>query len=363
MHYLPTRIFFADGALQAASVYLPALGKRALLVTGQHSALASGAQADLLMVLNTMQIGYVLYNQVEENPTLETVMSGAKIYQENACDFIIAIGGGSPIDAAKAMSLVVANHLSQEQIYQPALYKTNVPVVAIPTTSGTGTEVTPYAVLTDAAQHKKAGFGSELAYPAISILDPRYTISMSESVTLHTGIDALSHLLEGIYSNKRNALFYPIIFEGIRLIITHLKQAISHPDDLAARTALMHASLYGGLAIAHTSTTLQHSIGYPLTSIYGVPHGLANGIVMQSMMELYYPAVKQELDALFAFLELTKNEFYAWLDSLQMDARLSLSEEFIFCKIPEVISSRNMANNPFEVSAQQIRELYKSLNR
>ncbi len=361
MHYLPTRIIFGENAVRRGYVYLNQLGKKALLVTGKNSARQSGAWDDVLSVLNGLKIESVLFDEVRENPVLKIVMAGVEVFTQNRCDFLIGIGGGSPIDAAKAIALTAANGLTQDRIYDTSALKKTFPLVAIPTTSGTGTEATQYSVLTDSATLKKAGFGHDLAFPVLALVDPKYTLSLSEKVTLHTGIDALSHLLEGIYSNKRTPLIFPFIFQGIRLIIKNLPSALENPSDLAARTALSQASLYGGITIAHTSTTLQHSIGYPLTSVYGVPHGLANGIVMRQIMELYYPAVKAELDELFSFLQMSRSDFYSWLDSFQMHMETKLTPDFIEAKIPEVLASRNMANNPITASDQDIRDLYHSL--
>ena len=261
------------------------LGKKALLVTGKNSAQKCGALADVQKVLAELKIDSVLYDKVSENPVLETIIDGAEFFTKNNCDFLIGIGGGSPIDAAKAIALTAANKLDINSIYDTSAFKKTYPLVAIPTTSGTGTEATQYSVLTDAATQKKAGFGHDLAFPVLALVDPKYTLTLSQSVTLNTGIDALSHLLEGIYSNKRSPLLYPLICQGISLIYNNLSNVLDNPSDLDGRTALSQASLYGGITIAHTSTTLQHSIGYPLTSVLGVPHGLANGIVMQQIMD------------------------------------------------------------------------------
>jgi alcohol dehydrogenase class IV len=361
MHYLPTRIIFGIDAVRNGSVYLKSMGTKALIVTGKNSAKQSGALDDVLSVLKELEIDWTVYDKVEENPVLETVMAGAEVFTQNKCDFLVGIGGGSPIDAAKAIALIAANHLDINNIYNLTLFKKTFPLVAIPTTSGTGTEATQYSVLTDAAKQKKAGFGHELTFPVLSLCDPRYTLTLPQTTTLNTAIDALSHLLEGIYSSKRMPLIYPLIFRGISLIFKNLKQVLDNPQDIKGRDALMQASLYGGIAISHTSTTLQHSIGYPLTSVYNIPHGLANGIVMQQMMELYYPYVKDELEELFRFLQISKQDFYNWLDSLEMKSGVTLTEDFIAEKIPEVLASRNMANNPFEVSSEDISRIYKSL--
>ena len=361
MFYMPTRIFFADNALARAEAHLICLGKKAMIVTGKSSALKSGAQDAVTALLAKASIPWHVFDEVGENPSLDMIVRGISAFALNDCDFLIAIGGGSPIDAAKAISLVAANKIDITDIYNTSLYKKKIPLAAIPTTSGSGTEATPFAVLTDPVSGKKAGFGSELAFPDLSILEPAFTLSLSHRVTLNTGIDALSHLLEGIYSNKRNPLMYPIIFNGVRTIYENLPRLLADLSDLDARTHLMRASLYGGMVIAHASTTLQHSIGYPLTTVYGVPHGLANGIVMRSIMELYYPAVQKELDALFSSMGISRDQFYNWLEALSISIDIRISDGFINERIPEVLASRNMANNPFEISAEEIRSIYRQL--
>ncbi len=359
--HIPTRVFFGSAALEQAAVKVTNLGRRALIVTGSHSAQLSGALDGVIALLNRSGISWHQFDQVTENPDLDTVITGRDEFQREGCDHVIAIGGGSPVDAAKAISLSAANDLDYDHIYDTASFNHVFPLVAIPTTAGTGTEVTPYSVLTDARKQKKAGFGSDLAFPSIAVIDPQYTISQPVHVTINTGIDALSHLLEGIYSNKRNSLLYPLIFEGIRLIMHSLASAISVPENLQAREDLARASVYGGMAIAHTSTTLQHSIGYPLTSLFNVPHGLANGIVLKPVMELYYPAVGDILAQLWAYLGIDKQRFFNWVDEFELIADLPLDEQFYRQRIPEVMSSRNMANNPFEITAEQIRQIYRSL--
>lgn len=313
------------------------------------------------MVLDRAGLDWELFDQVEENPSLDTVMEGAAILKDSGCDFLIGIGGGSPIDAAKAISIAAANHLKRDELFQADKFRSSLPLAAISTTSGTGTEVTQYSVLTDPKTGIKAGFGHDLAFPALAICDPSYTISLNASVTLNTAIDALSHLLEGIYSNKRQPLIYPLIYSGAKAILEHLKPVLNNPSDLQGRTELMRASLYGGITIAQTSTTLQHSLGYPLTTNFGLPHGLSNAVVMRQVLELYYPSLKGDLDTLFAAIGIDLEGFLSWLESLPIYTRLELSDAFIDKSVNEVLASRNMANNPLEISPEQIRDIYRSL--
>ncbi len=363
MFYCPTRIIFARNAVQIAKDHIASLGKRALIVTGKNSAEQSGALADVISVLTESGISYVLFDSITENPSLDIVMEGKSAFLQNECDFVIGIGGGSPIDSAKAISLASANSLGRDELYNTSAFKKAYPVLAIPLTAGTGTEVTQYSVLSDPLTKKKAGFGSDLAFPVLAVLNPKYTLTLPPKVTLHTALDALSHLLEGLYSNQRSPVVYPFIYKGIASIMKFLPLVLSQRENYLAREELMRDALYGGMVIAQGSTTLQHSIGYPLTSFYNIPHGLANAMVMEDIMELYYPAVHQELDDLFSYLQISKDDFYAWLHSLPFERKIEFSNDFIDKAIPQIMSSRNMALNPLLVSEQQVRNLLENLRK
>jgi alcohol dehydrogenase len=363
MFYCPTRIIFADNAMQKAKEYIASFGKRALIVTGKNSAKQSGALSDTISVLREADISYVLFNRIAENPTLDIVMEGKSAFLQNNCDFVIGIGGGSPVDSAKAISLAAANSLNRDEMYNTSVFKKAYSILAIPLTAGTGTEVTQYSVLSDPLTKKKAGFGCDLAFPTLAVLDPKYTLTLPPKVTLHTALDALSHLLEGLYSNQRSPIVYPFIYKGIASIMKFLPIVLSEPENYLAREELMRDALYGGMVIAQGSTTLQHSIGYPLTSFYGIPHGLANAMVMEDIMELYYPAVQQELDDLFSYLQISKDDFYTWLKSLPFERKIDFNEDFIDKAIPQIMSSRNMALNPLPVTEQQVRTLLENLRK
>lgn len=361
MFYLPTRIYFGSGALQNAEERIFNLGSKPLLVTGRQSAKASGALDDVTKLLQNFAIPFAHFHEVSQNPDLDTIMAGARLLRSEGCDYVIAIGGGSPIDAAKAMALVAANGLERSQIYQVELFRYGLLLVAISTTSGTGSEVTQYSVLTNPDTGVKAGFGHDLAFPRLAICDPVYTHSLGYEVTLNTALDALSHLLEGTYSNKRQALADPLIHAGAKDIFENLKTVLENPVHASGREKLMRASLYGGITIAQCSTTLQHSLGYPLTSKFGTPHGLSNALVMLPVMKLFYPARKAELDTLFATLNTDIDGFAAWLQSLDLPPAPQLDDDFIAKSVQEVLASRNMANNPLEVSAHQIQRIYQEL--
>ena len=360
--YMPTKVYFGESVIRNYGNEIQNYGVNALIVTGKNSAVKSGVIDDLEPLLNSLGIKFTIFNEIMENPEIKIVEKGKNIFLNNNCDFIIAVGGGSPLDAAKAISLMTANNLNNTEIYNAMLHKKAFPIIAIPTTSGTGSEVTQYSVLNNSETNIKAGFGSNLIFPKISFLDPSYTKTLNKTITRDTAIDALSHLLEGIYSVKYNEFLLPLIMTGVKLIFDNLKPCLSDLDNLKYREALMLASSYGGIVISHSSTTLQHSIGYPLTTVYGISHGLANGLVMKQIMELYEPYLNGRLDNLFNYLNITKLQFFDWLDSLEMSFNHCIDNVFIEKRVPEVLRSRNMALNPFAVSEKQIISIYHSLN-
>ncbi|MDP8231261.1 MAG: iron-containing alcohol dehydrogenase family protein [Candidatus Zophobacter franzmannii] len=362
--FIPTKIIFGLQCIAENHSLFRSLGKKALIVTGKNSAVVCGALDDVLEALKAEKIDYVIYNGITENPTLDSVEHGRNVFKEEMCDFVIAIGGGSPIDAAKAIAVLGINNMRLRDVFSPCFYDKAAPLIAIPTTSGTGTEATPYSVITDVKWHTKEGFGAPCLFPTISFCDPKYTLTMSDKVTRDTGIDALSHLLEGVYSKKRSNLLMPIIAKGIELVFDNLAAALDDPGDVDARSAMMQASLYGGMAIAHTGTTLQHSIGYPVTTEFGVSHGLSNGIFMKYIMQLYHPHIATEIDEMLYYIGLDREEFYAWLNEMGLDdEKLELSDEFIKKAVPEVMNSRNMALNPMQVTEKDVIKLYRDVRK
>ncbi len=361
-YYMPVRLFWGRDCLKNSIYPFSQLGKKALLVTGRRSAEKSGALADIKNVLKKNSVAVVHYSEVTENPEITTVQEAADLFKNEQCDFIVGIGGGSPIDAAKAVAVAVYNGLNAREVYQVDKIQGTVPLIAVPLTSGTGTEVTPFSVLSDEEKGNKAGFGHDAMFPLLSFCDPLYTLTVPPEVTRDTGLDALSHLLEGVFSAKRNPVTYPLIRQGVREILNGLETAVKNGSHEPSRTRLMMASLWGGMVIAQSGTTLQHAIGYPLTVEYGVSHGRANGLVLKQICELYEPFVSSELHKVFgletgAIMEDVKN-FSAKFD---LKGDLSVDETKISSMAERVMNARNMANNPCSVKQSEIEALYRSL--
>ncbi len=360
--FMPVRLFWGRNCLKESTYPIHELGKKALIVTGRHSAEKSGALADMTDLLEKWGINYIHFNHVTENPLLETVQDAVDLCTKEACDFVVGIGGGSPVDAAKAVAVAVYNGLKARQVYAVEKIQGALPLVSVPLTSGTGTEVTPFSVLTDSENGKKAGFGHDSMFPVVSFCDPVYTMTVPPVVTRDTGLDALSHLLEGVFSAKRNPVLYPLIRQGVLDILQWLNRAIEDGNNLEARSRMMMDSLWGGMVIAQTGTTLQHAIGYPLTARYGVSHGRANGLVLSAIYKLYYPAIKDELARVFGpDAESLGSKLDHWVSQFNIFDDLTLDKRFIPDMAKEVLGARNMANNPLSVKQADIEALYHRL--
>lgn len=281
----PTRIFFGSGAVDENHEEMKTLGKRALIVTGMGgSAARNGSLQDLCQALANCNISWEIFREVEANPSVGTVRRGAAIARQADVEFIIGLGGGSPLDAAKAIAVLAVNDITDEEMFA-AQFTTALPVVAIPTTAGTGSEVTPYSILTYPAIDSKKSIFSPLVIPVIAYIDPDYTGDIPLNITIDTAVDAYSHALEGYLSVKSNPISDLIAREALRISGAELKLLASGANPgRASREALLYASTLAGLVISQTGTSIPHAMGYPLTYFKGVPHGRANGILMPAYL-------------------------------------------------------------------------------
>ncbi|MCQ4261246.1 alcohol dehydrogenase [Stutzerimonas stutzeri] len=237
-------------------------------------------------------INLVIYDQVTPNPELDDLEKLTSYYRGQGVQGILAIGGGSVLDAAKVLSVSIPSHLPRPLIQilrekQPQLWSKKIPLIAVPTTSGTGAEVTPFATVWDRTQHKKYSVTGDMIFPDRAILDPELTLSLPEIETLYTGLDAVSHAIESIWNINSNPISRGLALQALELTVNSLPQVLEDPFDLKARGAMQVASLLAGLAISQTRTAIAHSMSYPLTSHYGVPHGLACSFTLPALIDHY----------------------------------------------------------------------------
>ena len=200
--YMPTKVYSEKECIKNHAKEIASLGKKAMVVTGKHSARKCGALQDMEDALQQENITYVIFDEIEENPSIETVMKAREFGVCEKVDFVIGIGGGSPLDAAKAIAMMIANPGLGEEVLYEASELENLPIICVPTTCGTGSEVTPYAILTIHKQRTKKSISHRI-YPNLALLDAKYLKSMSREGLVNTAVDALAHLLESCLNKVR----------------------------------------------------------------------------------------------------------------------------------------------------------------
>jgi len=294
---LNTKIYFGCGILEKSIGEIGLVGKRILIVTGARSAKASGLLGRVEKVLDNKGIRFFEFCEVEENPVFQTLEKGGRLARKNNCDCILGIGGGSPMDAAKGIAVLATNDPpAKKYAGEDKFSNSPLPVVAVPTTAGTGSEITRYAVIVDKEENAKKTIASLSIMPKISICDPELTLTLPPRLTASTGMDAISHAIEGYLSKKANPVNDVLDLEAIRLAILNLKDAFRNSQNLEARSNMLLASLVAGMALNHTGTILGHSMGYALTLDYGLQHGEATGLMLPYLMKYIYQKKKERMD-------------------------------------------------------------------
>ena len=270
------------------------------------------SDTELLSLLKSICKKIVISSEFQENPADQFTKNLAEKALKEKIECIIAIGGGSTIDTAKAVSLRYMQINGKD---------TTIPVIALPTTAGTGSEVTPYAVLTD--KNKKKFFLSDpLLFPKYAVCDPELTLTMPHAVTVFTGIDALCHALEGFFTVKCNFFMEDIVLRACSIISSTLAKVINEPNNIEYRSKMLEASLLAGIILANCGTVIVHSLGYNLTNDFAFVHGKANSVFLPAFMEL---AFKKNPERAGKVLQYFNNDLHCFLAGL--DTAFFIPEE------------------------------------
>ncbi len=300
---LPTKIVFGERSAGLAPQELAAMeARRVFIVTGPGRTASSEALGELKSELEKVGLTYVHFAEAEADPSISTVAKGAALYKKEGCDSILAFGGGSPMDCAKGIGVSVAEGRPIEDFIGTGLVFTKVlpPLVAIPTTAGTGSEVTNAAVfsLEAAGQKAKKGTVGTTLFPRLALVDPLLQVSMPPALTAATGMDALTHAAEAYLSSGANAVADMFCLESIRLIGANLFKVYQNGDDLEAREAMARASTLAGIALSQAGLGMVHGFAHAAGALGGLAHGLANAIILPFMMQSYAPVAESRLKAI-----------------------------------------------------------------
>lgn len=282
--YMPTRVVAGPDCVRAQGSLLSVLGERVLVVTGGHSARLCGALDDVAAALEANGQPFEVFDRAVPNPTVDSVYAGVERAQAFGAQGIVAIGGGSPMDTGKAIALVAAQNVPRDGLFAGGLEDRALPLACIPTTAGTGSEVTQYSILTNDGAGTKTSLALPALFPRLAFLDGRYTRELPQRVSVNTAIDALSHCVEGMLSNLAGEITDTLAREGCRRICACLPGLERGALTGAERDSLLMASTLGGMAISATGTTAVHAMGYSLTYYRDIEHGRANGLLMPAFL-------------------------------------------------------------------------------
>ncbi len=284
--HAPTRLLFGSGSVQATGREVAALGGAVALVVTDRGVVNAGLLDGVTASLAAADVSATVFDAVEPNPSIGTVNAALAAYQSGGCNAIVAVGGGSPMDVAKAVGILASNGgaISDYEGKPDAIRNNLPPFVCVPTTCGTGSEVTPFAVITDEERHWKMSIASPREVPRVAIIDPDLFLKMPASLIAATGMDALTHAIES-YTNQDVQPFADAFdIHAIRLIGKYLRPAVANGN----REAMAHmavAATMAGMGFSQNRLGIVHAISHPVTSYVGTPHGVANAILLPYVME------------------------------------------------------------------------------
>jgi len=295
--FVVPEFIFGTGALSMTGSYIRHLGaSKVLLVTGPH-VLDMPWEKDYLASLRETGVPYAIFHGITPNPKDHEVMAGADFYEKEGCDMIVTIGGGSVIDCAKAIGIVTTNRkdvLDFEGVDEVDL--PGPPLICIPTTAGTGADISQFAIILDTKRKVKIAIISKTVVPDVALVDPATTVTMPPTLTAHVGMDALVHAVEAYVSNARSTFTDLYALEAIRLIWTNIATAYREPGNRLARENMMMGSHLAGMAFSNASLGLVHGMAHSLGGLKDAPHGLCNALLLEYVVDFNYDASPDRYD-------------------------------------------------------------------
>jgi alcohol dehydrogenase class IV len=297
--FVAPEFVFGSGGLALAGRQAAGLGVRRALLVADPGLFPFGWPQLVEESLTQAGLSTVLFSGLSSNPRDHEVMDGAAFFLENGCDAIVAVGGGSAMDCAKAIGIVSANKrhvLDFEGVDN--VERPGPPLLCVPTTAGTGAEVSQFAIITDTQNQRKAVLASKTLIPDAALIDPDVTVTMPPQLTVHVGLDALSHAVEAYVSSASGPVTDLFALEAVRLIAAALPEVLARPDGIEARGSMLLGSLYAGMAFSNAILGAVHALSHSLGGLLDLPHGLCNAILLDHVIAYNYASAPERFDAL-----------------------------------------------------------------
>lgn len=280
---IPNHTIVGTNVLSEAAPLLKKMGNKAFIVTGRHVAV-SDMMKQLTALLDENGIDCVIFDGITGEPTDTMIENGVEMLKSSGCDFIIGIGGGSPLDSAKAIAAMAVNEGSIADYNGKEITGEILPLAAIPTTAGTGSEATKFTVITDSEKGIKMLLKGDVLVPKLAIVDSSFTVGAPKSVTSATGLDALTHAVEAYTSRKAFSMTDTLAVSAVKRIMKYLPIAYKEPDNSLAREQMSIAALEAGICINNSSVTIVHGMSRPIGALFHVPHGMSNAMLLKECL-------------------------------------------------------------------------------
>lgn len=280
---IPNHTVVGTNVLGEAAPLLKKMGNKAFIVTGRHVAV-SDMMKQLTALLDENGIDCVIFDGITGEPTDTMIENGVEMLKSSGCDFIIGIGGGSPLDSAKAIAAMAVNEGSIADYNGKEITGEILPLAAIPTTAGTGSEATKFTVITDSEKGIKMLLKGDVLAPKLAIVDSSFTVGAPKSVTSATGLDALTHAVEAYTSRKAFSMTDTLAVSAVKRIMKYLPIAYKEPDNSLAREQMSIAALEAGICINNSSVTIVHGMSRPIGALFHVPHGMSNAMLLKECL-------------------------------------------------------------------------------
>lgn len=364
----PVKIVFGNGEISKLAEEIRALGgDNGILVTS--SSFERKGFTEVIRKISENRIKH-LFSHVTANPTVEECDECMAIMRKEHCDFVVAMGGGSVMDLAKAAATfcLTNNCATYYLATERAIPAEHLPLIAIPTTAGTGSEITCVAVLSDHKRGVKSPMNSNGFYPKVAIVDPELTYSVPSHTTVCTGFDVICHAIEAYWSKYHQPICDALAVHAAKLALDNLKIVFYHPDDREARQYMAEASVTAGLAFTMPKTTSAHACSYPLTNLLGIPHGEACALTITWFIRFNARKGCLRIQHLAQILGYQDAEtLAAFIDDMrrQMGMRMNLKDlclnQHQFEQLVEGSKHPNLKNNPIDVTDNDLKKLYREL--
>lgn len=376
---IPNHTVVGTNVLGEAAPLLKKMGNKAFIVTGRHVAV-SDMMKQLTALLDENGIGCVIFDGITGEPTDTMIENGVEMLKSSGCDFIIGIGGGSPLDSAKAIAAMAVNEGSIADYNGKEITGEILPLAAIPTTAGTGSEATKFTVITDSEKGIKMLLKGDVLVPKLAIVDSSFTVGAPKSVTSATGLDALTHAVEAYTSRKAFSMTDTLAVSAVKRIMKYLPIAYREPDNSLAREQMSIAALEAGICINNSSVTIVHGMSRPIGALFHVPHGMSNAMLLKECLSFAVSGAYEKFANLgretgvASDSDSDKTAAEKFIDSLQSICdvceiptleQYGIDRDEYYSKISKMatdaVASGSPANTVKEVTVDDCIEIYKKL--